>query len=419
MKISIIADIHLNNSLYKTIHDRDDPKLPFRVADFLRSFEHMVDENINVIKPDLIVLAGDIYESYDPPNTIRAFFYTQCMKISEAGISLAIIVGNHDICKEHHALLPLMAMSNDNIKIYDEPYFVEFKNKNLMFFPYSLSVENGSISLRQQFYDFIESCEAKRNKDKETLFFGHFGVKGATLKTIEKKENKKIKIKSKSDDNIHIEDLENINADYIFLGDYHEHQILPVKNAIAMYTGSIEKSDMSECNQKKGYVVFDDNLKKDSKMGETTFKEYPKCRPMLELKGNVEEILSQIESVDESLYQNAIVKISFVGVRQEFINFSIHLSDIKSKIQKKFNAIHIYGGHKCIDNVIKDNSESNEDGKDEQNEKIIDKGYIDEELVLEVVQEMISEKESDKAEQEIIIKMAKEIYKETKESTTQ
>jgi DNA repair exonuclease SbcCD nuclease subunit len=409
MKISIIADIHLNKPLYKTVFDKERTTLPFRMADFMRSFEHMIDENINVVKPDLIVLAGDIYDSDDPSNEIRAFFAEQCVKISKANIDLIVLVGNHDICKKHHALLPLKAIQYDKVTVLDEPCFMKYKGKNLMFFPYSLSVERGDISLKKKFYDFIDSTKDLIEKDVHTLFFGHFGVKGATLKTIEKTE-KNIKIKNKDGDNISIEDLSNLNADYIFLGDYHEHQVLSVKNSIAMYTGSIEKSDISESNQKKGYVVYDDSLKNDPVMGCAIFKEYPNCRPMLELKGSLAEILKQIEVADKKNYQNAIVKIFCVGVKNDLIDFSIHLNEIKNKIQDKFNAIYVYMEQKCISETS-DKNEKIDESKEEQDSKIIDSGSINEDIVMEVVEEMIKEKEPNEEEQLILIEMARNIYK--------
>jgi hypothetical protein len=48
-------------------------------------------------------------------------------------------------------------------------------------------------------------------------------------------------------------------------------------------------------------------------------------------------------------------------------------------------------------------------------EDLIDKGHLNEELVLKVVEEMIAEKEDDPEEQKVLISIAHDIYKETME----
>jgi DNA repair exonuclease SbcCD nuclease subunit len=211
---------------------------------------------------------------------------------------------------------------------------------------------------------------------------------------------------NKNSDDIGISDLEDIKADYVFLGDYHQYQILPTKNTIAMYTGSIEKTDMSEIGQAKGYVVYDDDRDYDEKIGKTYFVEYTNCRPMIELKGNAKSIIDAITKLPEGM-DGAIVKISFEGDRKELVDFSIALDSIRSSIKDKVDPVHMFSQQKIMgDNQI-DKSES------KLEDAVFEKGHLDEELVMKVVEELISEKESDLIEQAALIDLAKSIYKET------
>ena len=421
MKISIIADCHLNKALYKGIMDKLQPFIPFRNADFMRAFEYMVDENINKIKPDLVVVAGDIYDTFDPSNAVRGFFNSQLQRLSAANIPVILMVGNHDICRKHHALKPIQELNLKSIKVVENPKMIEFKGTLLMIFPYSLDVEQNKITIKKQFHDFVADCKVKiENKgmqDKEVLFFGHFGVKGASISEYETK-NAVAKIANKTkrsfiNDNgkdISLEDLDSIGAKYAFLGDYHKHQILATKSVKAMYTGSIEKSDMSEIDQKKGFVVYDSEMAESPRMGTCKFIEYPNCRPMIELKGTLLEMHEQLNALDTSdkKYDAAIVKIAFVGDSVQLSSFAEGLEGLKREIKQEANPVHMFHTQK-VANI----EESEEASSIEQ--EIMDRGNLTNDDVLDVVSAMICERESDEDEQKVLLALAEDIYKTTME----
>ena len=255
-------------------------------------------------------------------------------------------------------------------------------------------------------------------QNREIFFFGHFGVKGAVLKqytevsdehilTNKTTTPKKQRVNRSAED-IGFPDLETIKANYIFLGDYHQHQILPVKGSIAMYTGSTEKSDMSELDQEKGYIVYDDEYPTDEAMGKTKFMIYPKCRPMIEFRGNAKEIEKSVDDLPSKGNKGAIVKVAFVGSAKELSEFSVSLDAIYKKIKSKVDPVHIYDQQKITD-------ELDEEEAHQLEHEIIDKGQINKELVLAAVDDMIVEKESDLDEQKILMGMSLDIYKEAME----
>jgi DNA repair exonuclease SbcCD nuclease subunit len=377
----------------------------------MKAFEYMVDQNINTIKPDLLVIAGDIFDTYDPSNDVRAFFNAQLSRLVDCKVPVIILVGNHDICKKNHALSPIANINVRNIKVIEEPKMIQFKGHLLMLYPYSLSVERSIVSQRKLFADFVEESK-KKIADNEALqgnpilFFGHFGVKGAKLNAGLSVAGKKMDFKNSSSHDITINDLDSIGADYVFLGDYHEHQILPTKNCVAMYTGSVEKDDITQREQPKGFVVYDTEVCKDAEYGKVRFVEYPHCRPMVALSGSVKDIQAGIDKLTDD-DMGAAVRIVYMGDTKGLNEFSLSIDDMRHQIRQKIKPVHIYDSQKVTD------TETVEKGK-KLEQDIIERGHMSEDEVVDVVNSIIAEL-AEEDEISTIQQMALEIRKEAKE----
>jgi len=418
MKIAVIADCHLNKSVYRGVMDREFTNLPFRQADFVRSLRWMVDQCVDIINPDIIVFNGDIYDHFEPSIEIRGFFSSQLKRLNEKNIPVYILIGNHDVCRRHHALKDIQELGLKSISVIDKPILYDSKKYGyrFLFFPYSLDIERKNVTPKEEFERFITKVAEQKDSGLKTLFFGHFGVQGDVMNQYLQDDETDtttttIAVKNfvnKNPNDVSINDLDRLGAEYVFLGDFHNFHLLATKTCIGMYTGSIEKNNFSEIAQHKGFVVFDDKSEKDEKMGYCKFIEYPNCRPMLELRGNFEKIKKDFEALDKSLYQGAVAKIMFVGTSEELVPFSTGMDEFKNKVIKELNAIHIF--HK---QAVKDDQE--EDVSDLERE-IDEKGHIEATDVIEVVKEIIVERISDEAECEATIDLAIEIYKQTMES---
>jgi DNA repair exonuclease SbcCD nuclease subunit len=424
MKIASISDLHLNRLTYKGVMDREFTSLPFRNADFMRSFAWMVDDIINNEKPDLVTLCGDIYDYFDPNNEVRGFFSAQCKKLVVAKIPMIILIGNHDVCRKHHALKDISELGIKSIKVVDQSEEYIFKDHNLLLFPYSLDVECQKITVIDSYNQFIEKVNNGPNKDMPRLMFMHAGIRGGkineytdtkaleTLGDISKMldinlPKKEFRNSSKSDlDN---DDLDKANASYVFLGDYHERQVLNTKKCVAIYSGSIEKTDIKETNQTKGYVVYDSEgpINDDTKMGKCRFVDYPNCRPMIELKGTLLEIKEQFDKANHSKLKDAIVKINFVGNQSELIDFSVGLDALKKDINNKITPIHMFHEQNTR------NEEQETKATELQNE-IESSGHITNDDVLKIISEIITEQIKEKDEMNAVIMLAKEIFDEVK-----
>jgi len=417
MRIAIIADPHLNKSVYKGVMDKETSDLPFRTVDFMNAYEDCINKVLD-IKPDLVVHVGDTFDTFDPSNSVRTFLNNQIMKLSEAGLKTVFITGNHDVCRKHHPLEPISSLKIKNIKILDEPLMTIVKDKILIFFPYSLKVEKGEINIKDQFNSFIKECKDKISKDlsyqnKEIIFFGHFPVKGGSMNRYysSEEEDGKIQISKKTifnsnNKDISLSDLDTIGASYVFLGDYHRHQILETKKCKAMYVGSLERTDISEIDEKKGFIIYDSEANEEGQLGKCKFIENNNCRPMIVLTGTIENMEKQLESINN--IKEAIVKIDFKGDSTQLTSFSEKIDNLKKKLKSSVNPIHVIHTQNVID-------EEEEKKANEIENEIINNGHLEINDVLAVVREMIREKTSEKDEILILEKMADEIYKDFKE----
>lgn len=382
--------------------DEEFPEMSFRTADYLRAFRFIIDDSINNIKPDLLVVVGDIYDTYAPANDVRSFFYEQISRLKEAKIPVVLLVGNHDICRKHNALQPLKALNIKSVMVVEEPKAINFKDHVLLFFPHSSEVEKNNLSMRDEFLKFVEKTKDQiKDKDK-TFFFGHFGVQSATLKVYEQ-DGKKKSFKNSNSNSISLEDLDSIGASYVFLGDYHHHHLLNTEKCISMYTGSIEKSDVSEKDDKKGYVIYDDSKPFDKKMGYCEFIEYTGCRPIVELKGKAEDIKVQMSKLNK--VDGGIFKIKFEGSNKDLVDFSIALPEIKEELYSRYKAQYIFDEQNVINQEQKEEAEKIKLEIEEQ-------GQIDESDVLKIIHGMIDEDGLEKEEKETLKNEARSIFKE-------
>ena len=86
MKIIHTADWHLGKNLEG--HSR----LPEQAL-FLKDFVRVCDEE----QPDLILIAGDVFDSYNPPAMAEQLFYDTLKQLSRHGECMTVIIsGNHD-----------------------------------------------------------------------------------------------------------------------------------------------------------------------------------------------------------------------------------------------------------------------------------------------------------------------------------
>ena len=92
MRIAHIADTHVGFYAYR----RSDPETGInqREVDVYRAFVRMVDSLIEK-RPDLVLHAGDLFDSVRPSNRALSVVLEQLLRLSREKIPVVLIAGNH------------------------------------------------------------------------------------------------------------------------------------------------------------------------------------------------------------------------------------------------------------------------------------------------------------------------------------
>lgn len=211
MKIAVTGDIHLRE------------EKPERLEN-LRIF-------IKEIQPqgiDKIIIAGDLFDKGFKEHK----FFEACCKLYP-GIDFYIIPGNHD----PEVMQGLFG--SDNIRVFSEPDFKNFDNKQFLFLPYK---NNSSVAKA------LESREdGVKEIDKNGCYLiTHGDVTGSRIRDTGNEEGYFPISKS---------DIIRFGFKKVFLGHIHKPHI-PYENYDIFYPGSLYPLDITETGIRK-YIVYD------------------------------------------------------------------------------------------------------------------------------------------------------------------
>lgn len=98
MRILHTGDWHLG----KTLEGRS------RLAEqerFLEELVQLADDQ----QADLILMAGDVYDSVNPPAAAEQLFYDAAARLTEGGRPMVVIAGNHDQPERVSSITPLVS----------------------------------------------------------------------------------------------------------------------------------------------------------------------------------------------------------------------------------------------------------------------------------------------------------------------
>lgn len=310
MKILHIADTHIGFSAYRKLNEEG---LNQREIDVFNAFAQFIDYALET-KPDLIIHAGDLFDSVRPTNRAISFVLEQLILLSKANIPFIVIAGNHSTprLRETGSVFRLLEHLENVNPIYKGIYeTVEIDNLKIHAIPHCNSQETFNENLK------------KLNIDKSfnyNLLVLHAGVEGVNYAgrfSYVQDEFNELKVKSGN--------LREI-FDYIALG--HFHKFTEVQSN-AYFSGSTERFSFAEVMQKKGFIEIDLENRKFE------FKEL-KIREMIELEPiycnnlKCEEIMTEIKERIEN--RNPKDKIILLKIRQ--IPISIYNSLDFNKIKK-------------------------------------------------------------------------------------
>lgn len=327
MRILHFADLHIGVENYGRIDSNTG--LSTRLLDTLYALDQLVEHALDQ-KVDLVVLAGDAYKSRDPSQTQQRELAQRLSRLSEAGIPVFLLVGNHDL---PHAVGRATAieifdtLSVPNVHVGDQIQI------------YTLSTASGPIQIvalpwprrsrlltredtrgrsiddiNQRVQDLltqgIQAAAERLDPAVPAILSGHVTVSGATLgseRTMMLGQDHVLLPSS-----IHLPVF-----DYIALGHIHKHQVLR-ENPLMVYAGSLQRVDFGEEADPKGFCVVDLDVSRTQGLRLTDFRFHQvEARNFVTVDVKVsEEAEDPTQEVTQAIYRHhlsdAIVRVRIV-----------------------------------------------------------------------------------------------------------
>jgi DNA repair exonuclease SbcCD nuclease subunit len=275
MRILHIADTHLGYSAYRKVTEDG---INQREVDVYNAFKQFIDYAVES-KPNLILHAGDLFDSVRPTNRAITVALQQIMRLSMAKIPFVVISGNHETprLKETGNIFNIFEHLDHVYPIYNDRYeTIPFKINNKRIAIHAIP----QCQTKKELNDNLKKVKTDNSSDYN-VFIVHGAVIGIKEFSMNEFNELIIPTKALSKD-----------FDYIALGHYHKYTKISEN---AFYSGSTERLSFSDAQGQKGFIEIE--LDKKSKQN---FYEL-KTRPMVAASPincsdlNIEDIMKKIK----------------------------------------------------------------------------------------------------------------------------
>ena len=265
IKVLHFADAHIDIANY----GRHDPEtgLPYRVIDFLKSLDSIVDAAIEE-RVDLVIFAGDAYKDRNPQPTFQRAWGERMMRLSRAGIATLLLVGNHDMApadnrahtlQEYGTLAVPHIFVADDIRVWGpkelgipvQVLALPWITRSRFLARHEMtgkSLDEVHDAIVERISDALDGIlENEVDPTLPLILTAHTSIGGASYGSERLVMLGQDLVLSKSL-------VTNPRFDYVALGHIHKHQCINDKPPV-VYAGSIERIDFGERGEPKGYVL--------------------------------------------------------------------------------------------------------------------------------------------------------------------
>jgi exonuclease SbcD len=290
-------------------YGRHDPEtgLPFRVLDFLKSLDTIVDAAISE-RVDMVIFAGDAYKDRSPAPTFQREWGKRIMRLSQAKIPTLLLVGNHDLSPaigRAHAIHEFDTLQVPFIRVLQKPQFLSPKelwdlpvqviampwiSRSSLMANLEMSAVNPSevfSNMEARISDLIEGWLAEADRNLPVILTAHASVEGATF-------GAERMVMLGSDLVLPTALVKDRRLDYVAMGHIHKPQdVNEGAHPPVIYPGSIERLDFGEAQDDKFFIIAEvtRGATKVEWMQLTGARPFIDCRAVLRSGENVTETL--------------------------------------------------------------------------------------------------------------------------------
>jgi exonuclease SbcD len=266
MKILHFADLHLGMETYGGV----DPAtgLSTRLLDVLKALDEVVEYAVGN-DVDLVLFCGDAYKNRDPSQTQQREFAKRLRRLSESGIPVFLLVGNHDLPNaigRANAVEIFDTLSVNHIHVGNRPDIYRIPTKKgsvqIVALPWlkrsallsreeakSLSIEQANDRLQEMMTGRLLDLVSELDPGLPSLLAAHIAVSTA-------KPGSERSMVVGRDPVLLLGNVALPVFDYVALGHIHRHQVL-LQNPPVVYAGSLERFDFGDEDEDKGFYVVD------------------------------------------------------------------------------------------------------------------------------------------------------------------
>lgn len=320
MNIIHTADLHIGIENYGK--QDSETLINSRLLDFFRSLDHIVMKAIQD-KADLFLIAGDIYHQREPSIYIQNEFAKRLIRLSEAEIPVALLIGNHDsllALKRISSLQIFKELKVPNVYVFDEPKLITIPTKsgniqvlglpyleknvlNEYFLNYSIQEQTKQEYASFIFSRLIQDFSAQLDAKLPALLMSHITLREAVYQNWRP---------AMIGNEIYIQQeiFKKIPFHYVALGHIHKPQVITEPNyPVIAYSGSIDALDFGETEFEHGYY----EVEITDKRAKPKFQSIPGQRKLvtiqIEAKDENDCIQKLLQHLGNNQHEKDIVKI--------------------------------------------------------------------------------------------------------------
>ncbi len=341
IRILHTADWHIGVENYGRI-DRT-TGVHSRLKDFLTSLDHLVQQAIDQ-QVDLVLFCGDAFKNREPSETHQNALARRLKKLSDAGIKVFLLVGNHDLpnaAGKSNALDIYRTLQVPGIVVGRQPgiYNIETKNGVLQVAAIPYPSRSSWLAQEGQSGKTISELEEEMaanvagitgrlakelNTDVPAVLCAHITVDGAAA-------GSERCIMVGRDIAVPASVLQQTGFQYIALGHIHRHQVLAEQPPV-VYSGSHDRIDFGEEKEKKGYVLVDiDNDNCSYRFCELPTREFVTVRVKTKGDDPTAEIIEQLQI---SANPEAVLRLIIECSAADYIN--INHREVRRTVDKHY-----------------------------------------------------------------------------------